>query len=63
MGSVHARGAPRSLNCRDSEAKRPHHAGVLSCARETAYSAAVAAALRLGSFSLMRADLPERSRR
>jgi len=31
--------------------------------RETAYSAAVAAALRAGSFSLMRADLPERSRR
>lgn len=51
----------------EKKQKRPHDAGVFALQREPVYSAAGAAApplaLRAGSFSLIRADLPERSRR
>lgn len=45
--------------------KRPHEAGAFPGRRKSAYAAglATALALRAGSFSLIRADLPERSRR
>lgn len=45
-----------------AESTTPSEEGVAGPGRES-YSAALAAALRAGSFSLMRADLPERSRR
>jgi transcriptional regulator GlxA family with amidase domain len=59
----HASAACISVAGHGFKQERPHGAGVLAWLQDVVYSAAVAAALRAGSFSLMRADLPERSRR